>query len=266
MATKTLVQSARATEDSGEWTGYEKTLVVPVVSGGTAEEILQSALDDPSVPQPGAALNSEHPRIRVSRRIPRIVGLKPHGGPHLVSVAVEYVLIPPIGRAYSNRGTSSVAPIPTVWDRLGNPISYTYSGHQKFKEINVYHVEAVDIRDSIEQTDDPLSVSSQWINRINSDTWNGGAPRHWLCAEVQYVLFNMNIAPDLWRFTWTFRYSPLPFGWQPYITYYDMNGDIPADIATRGEGTGGFKEVDWHPAVPFSVKFPPPDEKESSAT
>ncbi len=252
MSVRWLVQDAELVEDRGEYVGAVQHVMAYVTSGRTPTEIVQAALDEKGMPQTGDALSAEYPRLCVISRRGKVVG-KRKGAGHFVRVRIEYALEAP-SRGYPIRGGTAVSQIVTRKDKNGNWISYTYDGVTEYKEVPVFAAEAFEVRKTVEETNNPEEVARQYINKVNSDTWCGGAPGKWLCTKAEYVLLNAATNPDRWEFTWEFRKSAEPNGWKRYVVYRKPNGDIPEDIETKGEG---LKEVEWHDEVAFSNKFPP---------
>ncbi|GMU22161.1 MAG: hypothetical protein AMXMBFR13_22490 [Phycisphaerae bacterium] len=259
--TKFLVEGFRLEQDAGQYISAQQEALayvspdeLSVVSG---EDIIQAALDKPDMPQTADALGGAdgYQRLRVRRRKGAIVGRQKGTKLWLVKVRLEYELEPPT-KGYPARGVCSLTTTTTPYDANGTPISYTYRGTTKRKLMPVYGVEAVETRETTELTNDPLAVAEQFVNKVNGDTWMGAPPWKWLCTQAEYHLLNDEEKPDRWRFVWEFRKSADPKGWRRFIYFIDQNGDIPADIETKGEG---FKEVDWHQTAEFSSKFPPLD-------
>lgn len=234
-------------EEHGEYVAGQRVVYVGVSGVSSNEEVLTTALDDEGVPQSNESYSSEFPRLVVTRRSPAVVGNV--NGIHRVKILVEYQLEPATSIAYPSRGVGSLSQLTTNKDKNGEPVVLSYGEQRYLGEFSVFAAEGSQYRRCIEETNDPEYTKSSWLNKINSDEFDGAPSGHWLVSHVGYELWNARTDPNRWVFDYELSRSTSPDGWTYWAAWHDARGNIPSGAA--------FVECPWHDAVPFSEKFPP---------
>ncbi len=79
---------------------------------------------------------------------------------------------------------------------------------------------------------DPLLVAATYTGKVNSATFLGGAPGHWLCMDINY---SSNDGGITWEVKYTFQYKLE--GWDPTVMFINPDDGRPPEDLEDYEGS-----------------------------
>lgn len=101
-------------------------------------------------------------------------------------------------------------------------------------------------------TNTPGAISKQFGNKLNSETWQSGGPRTWLCTEASFRSVDLTTSPQLWEMT---------FSWQEDVDGWDKNSAAVFMDPLNGKAAPdliddvGIKVIEWHEEIDFNNYF-----------
>lgn len=230
-----------------------KGLPPNVPSNLAGESIVTIALRNSEVPQPGAP----HPVVHglfVVERFPIIRSRV------IVQIEIRYkrpnLEQPPPGEAWVPSGGAGLEEISTQLDRNGTQIITEHEGIIQGGQIHPLMPRRELQFSWSAQADTPGQLVDAYVGKVNSDTWQNGSPRTWLCMSFNFGIANAATTPVTYDFTANFRQkddgtvndSGEPTGHDPQIIFIDPETGKPPSNLVAGEG---YKTVVWYDEAVF---------------
>jgi hypothetical protein len=157
-----------------------------------------------------------------------------------VYVDIEYVRYGDDDGTFVFHGGASVTEEQTNSDAHGNALTVQYTDpttsvtDTQIQFAKVLIPEITLHTTGIKATADPVAVQKAWVGYVNSDSWRGYQPYHWMCTQCLWEPFDLNASPPKYKFTFDFQARRK--SWEEFIYYHDTNGQLPSD-AIPGIGT-----------------------------
>ncbi len=225
------------------------------VTGLDAEldfEVLNKALDEAGLPQPGSALFG-YPALELAERNPKVINK------NLTEIDLVYEQVPLDGQNLSVRDfflgtmTTNISQVQTTKDVEGNEIilTYTYPADDKdfpsetrnqVGEIGVFKPQKTWTGRGLKRINNPSALVNEILLHTNKVTFLGEKPGLWLCTAANYQPYNTlnfaTVASDgaEAEWLWDFEFQFDPDGWNPGVVFrHEITGVIPGDLNQGGD-------------------------------
>lgn len=103
-------------------------------------------------------------------------------------------------------------------------------------------------------TDDPGLIVQAYGGHVNAVTWQGGAPRTWMCTDSRFKLVDDSVSPPIYRLSFAFEYDELTHDDDTTLAFIDVDTRRPPpDVDTSPNG--GLKVIQYYPEKDFNEDF-----------
>lgn len=182
----------------------------------------------------------------------RSVSLGQVKGTAVVTITYENVLeedTDPNEPTINYSGGASVQQIKVSKLPDDTPVQVTYGSDTQNGEIDVDETQITLRATLLDNTTTPGAVIKSWANKVNSDTWQGGAAGEWRVTSCSFELVSED--EQSWRFEFEFQFKE--GGWQPYVTHWDATNNRPTTGVTVGDGIA---QLTYYGTKAFGGTFP----------
>jgi hypothetical protein len=251
-------------EDRGAWrweaadgrtTGVITSYKVHVDGSVSAGVAMNDAIGSPDIPQYGEEWPTTGSGLFAKEHSAQIISKSSGDSPEwIVQVSVRFVHVEELITEWQFTFRTSMEQVETLRDSSGDllAVGYTDPDETEYPPVTVPldALKAIGELQAVKvvETDAPLEIVDDWINRINSDTFLGVGAKKLLCSEVSFEAFSGFTDRYLMRFTFMLK----PETWDQIITFQGADGKIPTDV-TNGNGQA---VVELYQTLDFEATYP----------
>lgn len=243
-----ILEGSRAEERNGVIWEVTRVACVTGLTGNSST--ILDVLNSPGLPPPFEA-HPNYPTLILFERKPRAVS-DTVAFVDLIYKHPTFIWPTPMQGARS--GGVGLSQITDVADRHGNAAWVEYNDDRKGAEFTALLPQATAAFDLVQSTpggyEYPGLLARDYVGKLNSEPWNGGAIGEWLCTAINYM--ELGGAPTQWAMHYEFQAKP--GGWQPLVQYFLDDGSVPEPDEPGGPPPPGSRRtVDWYAEADFNA-------------
>jgi hypothetical protein len=103
-------------------------------------------------------------------------------------------------------------------------------------------------------TNSPGAITQEYAGHVNSVTWQGGAPRTWMCTDARFKLVDDSVSPPIYRLRFEFEYDELTWDNDTTLAFIDVDTRRPPPDVDDSVN-GGLKVIQYYPEKDFNEDF-----------
>jgi hypothetical protein len=265
MATAQLdtLRDIRVTKERGYATSLTRSVIITGLTSTTGTAIANEILTATNMPASGSAVAIGTNLLFLDKIDAQVI----EGEKTSATATLEYrrreLSYESGGTTPTLRGGTALKQVTTAKDRQGNPIvlEHTFpSDHPMYAgqtltqggEISVLVPMSTLYGEYVSTSSSAGSVTQAWAGYVNSDSWQGGAPRTWMCTDVRAELVDGTTSPAWWRFAFTFEYDDQTWDNDTTAVFVDPTYGKPVADFVDGQG---IKKIQYYPARNFGNTF-----------
>ena len=161
------------------------------------------------------------------------------------------------------RGGTTLKQVTTEKDRSGNPLivehtwpatdeDYPNKTQETGAEMTVLVPMSSLFGEFTSAESSPGNITKAWSGYVNSDTWQGGDPRTWMCTQANFDLVDDTTTPRTYRFAFSFEYDDQTWDNDTTVVFLDpRTGRPPVGLETDV----GVKKIEYYPQRNFGNTF-----------